>query len=74
MQIVTHLPKTIAFGDWDWLLYCRILGHYWNQPFDEIYGGGIGRASSLKGEDGKFLKLDPNLLYKMIIPDKWKMA
>ena len=74
MQIVTHLPKTIAFDDWDWLLYCRILGHYWNQPIDEIYGGEIGRASSLKGEDGKFLKLDPNLLYKMIVPDKWKVA
>lgn len=72
MQIITQMPLNIAFRDWDWLLYCRILGHYWNQPVKEIYGGEIGRASSLKGEDNKFLKLDPNARYKMTVPDKWK--
>jgi hypothetical protein len=72
MQIVTHTPRNVAFREWDWLLFCRILAHYWNQPVEEIYGGQLGRASSLKGEDNKFLTLDPNAHYKMLVPDKWK--
>jgi hypothetical protein len=74
IQIITQMPPNIGFRDWDWLLYCRILGHYWNQPVEEIYGGEIGRASSLKGEGNKFLKLDTNAHYKMMVPDKWRAA
>ena len=71
MQIITHMPPYVAFRDWDLLLYCRILGHYWDQPLEEIYGGELGWASSLKGEDNKFLTLDPNKHYKMVVPDNW---
>jgi hypothetical protein len=72
MQIMTQMPPHVAFGEWDLLMFCKMLGHFWNQPVEEIYGGEIGWASSLKGEDDKFLTLDPNQLYKMVIPDKWK--
>jgi hypothetical protein len=72
MQIMTQMPPHVTFGEWDLLMFCKMLGHFWNQPVEEIYGGEIGWASSLKGEDDKFLTLDPNQLYKMVIPDKWK--
>jgi hypothetical protein len=74
MQIVTQIPPHVSYGEWDLLMFCKMLGHFWNQPVEEIYGGEIGWASSLKGEDDKFLALDPNQLYKMVIPDKWKSA
>jgi hypothetical protein len=72
MQIVTQMPPHVSYGEWDLLMFCKMLGQFWNQPVEEIYGGERGWASSLKGEDDKFLALDPNQLYKMVIPDKWK--
>jgi hypothetical protein len=72
MQIITRVPPYVAFRKWDLLMFCNILGRFWNQPVEEIYGGDLGWASSLKGEDNKFLALDPNELYKMVVPDKWK--
>jgi hypothetical protein len=71
---LTQPPAGVRFHDWDWLVYCRILGHYWNQPVEELYGGNLGRASSLTGEDGDFLQLDPNAYYSFLVPDKWKEA
>jgi hypothetical protein len=72
MQIITQMPPSVSFREWDLLMFCNMLGHFWNQPVEEIYGGDLGWASSLKGEDNKFLTLDPNELYKMVVPDKWK--
>ena len=74
MQILTQLPTGVRFHDWDWLVYCRILGRYWNQPVEELYGGNLGRASSLTGEDGEFLRLDANAHYSFLVPNKWKEA
>jgi hypothetical protein len=74
MQIVTQMPPAVSFREWDWLTFCRMLGYYWNQPVEQIYGGEIGWASSLKGQSGEFLTLDPNAHYSFLVPDKWKEA
>jgi hypothetical protein len=72
MQIMTQMPPSVSFREWDLLMFCNMLKHFWNQPVEEISGGDRAWASSLKGEDNKFLTLDPNELYKMVVPDKWK--
>jgi hypothetical protein len=74
MQIITHMPPGVSFRDWHWLTFCRILGHYWDQPVEQLYGGAFGWASSLKGENGEFQRLDPNAHYSFLVPDKWKEA
>jgi hypothetical protein len=74
LQILTLMPPDVSFQEWDWLTYCQILAHYWNQPVEDLYGGNIGRASSLAGENNEFLVLDPNLQYRFLVPDKWKEA
>ena len=56
------------------LVCCRILSHNLYQPAEELYGGNLGRASSLSGEDGEFLRLDPNAHYSFLVPNKWKEA
>ena len=74
LQILTLMPPDVSFQEWDWLTYCKILAHYWNQPVEDLYGGNIGRASSLTGKNNEFLILDPNLQYRFLVPDKWKEA
>lgn len=74
LQILTLMPPDVSFQEWDWLTYCKILAYFWNQPIEDLYGGNIGRASSLTGENNEFLVLDPNLEYRFLVPDKWKEA
>ena len=74
IQIATQMPPGVSFREWDWLTFYRMLAHYWNQPVEQICGGEIGWASSLKGQSGEFLTLDPNAHYSFLVPDKWKEA
>lgn len=74
LQVLTLMPSDVSFQEWNWLAYCKILAHYWNQPVEDLYGGTIGRASSLTAENNEFLVLDPNLEYRFLVPDKWKEA
>jgi hypothetical protein len=72
IQVLTLNPSLVRFRDWDLFDYCKVLAHYWGQPIEEIYAGRRGYMSSLRGADNKFLILDPNAEYKMLVPDKWK--
>jgi hypothetical protein len=74
MLVMTQNPRHISFREWDWLVFCGMLAHYWEQPVEEIYGERIGWASSIRDEQKRFRKLDPNAHYRFLVPDKWKQA
>jgi hypothetical protein len=74
MLVMTQNSRQVSFREWDWLVFCQLLAHYWRQPVEEIYGGNIGWASSIRDEQKKFRKLDPNALYRFLVPDKWKQV
>jgi hypothetical protein len=74
MLVMTQNPRHVSFREWDWFVFCKMLAYYWDQPMEEIYGGNVGRASSLTNEQSKFRTLDPNCRYRFLVPDQWKQA
>jgi len=74
MLVMTQNPQHVSFREWDWFVFCKMLAYYWDQPMEEIYGGNVGRASSLTNEQSKFRTLDPNCRYRFLVPDQWKQA
>jgi hypothetical protein len=74
MLVMTQNPQHVGFREWDWLSFCKMLAHYWDQPTEEIYGGNIGWASSIRDEQKQFRELDPNAYYRFLVPDKWKQT
>ena len=68
MLVMTQNSAYVKFHEWDWRVYCKMLAYYWDRPVEEIYGGSVGRASSLTNEHGKFLVLDPNCEYRFLVP------
>jgi hypothetical protein len=61
MLVMTRNPARVSFRDWDNLSFCKMLAHYWDQPLEEIYGGTVHRASSVRNEQKQFRKLDSNM-------------
>jgi hypothetical protein len=74
MLVMTQNSRGVSFREWDWLVFCEMLAFYWDQPVEEIYGGNIGWASSIRDEQKQFRKLDPNTYYRFLVPDQWKQA
>jgi hypothetical protein len=72
LQVITQTPQRISFRNWDWFAFCKLLAYYWDQPVEEIYGGNLGWASSIRDEDKRIRKLDPDADYRFLVPDKWK--
>jgi hypothetical protein len=74
MIVMTQNPRNVSFCEWDWFVFCKMLAFYWDQPAEEIYGGNIGWASSIRDEQKQFRRLDANVHYRFLVPDKWKQA
>lgn len=74
LMVMTQNPRDISFRDWDWRIFCELLAKYWDQPVNEIYGGNIGWASSIRDEKKRFRHLDPNAHYRIVVPDEWKQG
>ncbi len=72
LLVITQNPQHISFRDWNWFTFCKLLAYYWDQPVEEIYGGNIGWASSIRDENRRFRKLDADAHYRFLVPDKWK--
>jgi hypothetical protein len=67
MLVIARNPARISFRDWDNVFFCKMLAHFRNQPFEEIYGGTVYWASSLRDEHKQFRKLDPNVHYRFLV-------
>jgi hypothetical protein len=60
IQAVPHHSPHIVFNEWRLQDYCRMLAFFLDQHLDDIYAGRDKYASTLKGPDGRFLKINPN--------------